>query len=121
MNKQAVYKRTSFWVILFAALFILGAAGFMLLKNRGEGSIATIWQDGELLYTIDLSEVEESYTLRLECETGYNIITVSPGAIAVTEADCPDHTCVRQGEIKRPGIPIICMPHRLVIEIEGEP
>ena len=45
---------------------------------------------------------------------------VEPGAISVTEADCPDGICVRQGKLTTAGVPIVCMPHRLVIEIYGD-
>ena len=40
---------------------------------------------------------------------------------AVTEADCPDHICVLMGRLTTDGgMPIICMPHRLMIEIEDD-
>ena len=35
------------------------------------------------------------------------------------DADCPDHICEMMGELSGDGLPIICMPHRLIIEIEG--
>ena len=44
---------------------------------------------------------------------------VEPGAISVTAADCPDRVCVSQGRISQSGMPIACVPHRLVIQIEG--
>ena len=51
---------------------------------------------------------------------GHNTVHVEPGAISVTEADCPDGICVRQGKLTTAGVPIVCMPHRLVIEIYGD-
>ena len=39
----------------------------------------------------------------------------------MTEADCPDHICVYMGKLTTEGgMPIICMPHRLIIEIEDD-
>ena len=35
------------------------------------------------------------------------------------EANCGDHTCVRTGEIFRDGETIVCLPHKLVIAVEG--
>ena len=35
------------------------------------------------------------------------------------EADCPDQVCVRQGWVQDRTVPIVCLPHRLVIEIVG--
>ena len=37
----------------------------------------------------------------------------------MTEANCGDHTCVRMGRISRAGEAIVCLPHRLVVEIVG--
>ena len=38
---------------------------------------------------------------------------------AVAEANCGDHTCVRTGKISREGEVIVCLPHRLTVEIQG--
>ncbi len=107
---------------MFSALFILGCGVFLWLKNTGDaGSVADIWLDGELIESIDLNAVTIPYEFEVSSEYGSNVIHVSHGTIAVTEADCPDQICVAQGAIADSAIPIVCMPHRLVIEIRGEP
>lgn len=47
----------------------------------------------------------------------YNQIEVRDGAIGITDASCPDKLCVHQGFLDSPGIPITCLPNRLVIQI----
>ena len=42
---------------------------------------------------------------------------VSEGKIRVCEADCPDQVCVNQGWISSEAVPIVCLPHKLMIEI----
>jgi hypothetical protein len=37
----------------------------------------------------------------------------------MAEADCPDGLCVKQHKIDKTGQTIVCLPHRVVIEIEG--
>lgn len=112
---------TKTWIIIFAALFVVCCGVFLLLKFTGEqGNIADIYIDGELYEKIDLNAVTVPYDIELETDFGYNKIHVEHGAISVTEADCPDHICIEQGRISDDGIPIICMPHRLVIQIEGD-
>lgn len=107
---------------MFSAVFVLGCGVFLLLKyTSGAGATAEIWLDGELVETIDLGAVTIAYDLVFETEYGRNVVHVEHGAISVSEADCPDQVCVEQGAISGPGIPVVCMPHRLVIEIEGEP
>lgn len=104
----------------------------------GERLVARIYQDGELIETIDLSLVEKSYSVQVDAtDGGYNIIEVRPGAIGMIEADCPDGLCVAMstamfggsatdaatdadedaGFSKGSLLPIVCLPHGLVIEI----
>lgn len=93
----------------------------MLLRSSGlAGTVANISIDGELVYTIDLESVVTPYDYFADSPYGQNIIHIEHGAISVTQSDCPDQICIHQGSITGPGIPIVCMPHRLVIEIEGE-
>ena len=35
----------------------------------------------------------------------------------MSEADCPDRLCVKQGEITNGIYPIVCLPHRLTVRI----
>lgn len=112
-------KRTKIWIIVFAAVIVVCAVLAARMLSSGGGTVAVITVDGEEYRRIDLSRVRESYDLVIETEWGTNTVHVAPGAISVTEADCPDHVCVQRGAITKSGIPIICMPHRLVIEIEG--
>lgn len=109
------------WILILALVFIVCAGAFIALKLFApEGSVARISVDGELLQTIDLSRVTEAYDIDIDTAYGHNTVHVEPGAISVTEADCPDGICVRQGKLTTAGVPIVCMPHRLVIEIYGD-
>ncbi len=36
------------------------------------------------------------------------------------QADCNDHYCETMGKIKQNGESIICLPHKVVIEIEAD-
>ena len=55
----------------------------------------------------------------MEWEGGYNLIEVERGRIRVAEADCPDQVCVRQGWISNSVVPIACLPHKLVVQLES--
>ena len=117
MKKQSSAK----WIIIFAALFVVFSAAFLLLKNLGNaGTIADIYIDGELYKQIDLDAVVVAYDMTVESEYGYNIVHVEHGGISVKEADCRDHICINQGAISDDAVPIVCLPHHLVIEIEGD-
>jgi hypothetical protein len=52
---------------------------------------------------------------------GYNTIEVSAGRIRVKDADCTDKICVNTGWIDKPGEIIVCLPHKLTVQIMGQP
>ena len=58
--------------------------------------------------------------LKLAEGTGYNLISVTGGKIVVESADCKDQICVRHKSVSSKGESIICLPHRLVVEIVGD-
>lgn len=112
-------KKTKIWIIILFGICVLGLLLWFALNTFGGGTVAVISVDGEEYKKIDLSRVTESYDLVIETQWGHNTVHVAPGAISVTESNCPDGICINQGEITKSGIPIICMPHRLYIQIEG--
>lgn len=102
-------------------LLILGlllAAGLMWFFFRpGEtGATAVVTQNGNEIRRIDLSADQE---ITISAENGYNTLLIKNGEISVSDADCGDHTCIRTGRISREGEQIVCLPHKLVIEIIG--
>lgn len=112
-------KNAKIILILLLAAAVL-SAGFLLLQQKQTPSpVARITLDGELIREIPLDEVEESYSFVVEDEEGSNTILVEPGRIRVSEADCPDQVCVNQGFISDSTVPVVCLPHKLMIEIVG--
>ena len=110
--------KTRTWLLLLLALVVLSLGGGMLLLTAGpEASRAEIRSDGELIATVDLG-VDQEFTVTTAWG-GENVITVRDGAIAVTQANCPDHYCMHRGFCKSGGS-IVCLPNKLVISFVGE-
>ncbi len=109
-------RKSLIWIFLFAVL-AAAAGGYYLLAGHG-GTTASVYVDGVLYDTYDLSAAVIPYEVTVESEYGWNTIRVSHGAIAVVSADCPGQDCVHQGTIHDGLIPIVCLPHHLVIQIE---
>lgn len=110
-------RSTRFWILLIAALLALSLAG-VLLSMRGAGGRAAVYQDGELLRTIDLTSAAP-YAFTVEGPAGTNTVEVERGRVRVSRADCPDQVCVHQGWISTGAAPIVCLPNKLVIQVEG--
>lgn len=113
-------KKTRFWIVLIAVLLVFSIAAAALLAGRTQGGTAKVWKDGVLLRTIDLTAVDEPYSFSvIDAEDGGNTVEVERGRIRVSVADCPDQVCVHQGWISTSAVPVVCLPHGLVIEIVG--
>ena len=112
-------RKTKFWVILFACIFLLGAGGFFLLRSAGGTGSATarVWLDGEIIREIDLGSVVIPYEFDITTELGTNRVRVEHGSIQVVSADCPDQVCVRTGRITQAGETIVCLPAEMALEI----
>ena len=106
-------------VIVFCLLAAVAASvAWLLFCGESTGApTARILRDGVLLEEIDLDQVDEPRSLVLEDESGSNTVQVERGRIRISAADCPDQVCVKQGWISGGAVPIICLPHRLTIEI----
>lgn len=49
----------------------------------------------------------------------YNLLSVSGSEVSMEAADCRDQVCVHHIPISAGGETIICLPHRLIVEIVG--
>lgn len=115
-------KTTKFWVIVIGAVLLLSSLAAVWLLQGKAGTVARIYQDGVCIRTIDLSTVTSGYSFTVETGAGgYNVVQVEQGRICVTEANCPDQVCVRQGWISNQAAPIACLPHKLIVEITDDP
>lgn len=106
--------KTRTWIALLAlALLVCAGLSAILLLPGEPAAYARITSRGKVLEIVDLS-VDQTFTVD-DGAGGSNAVTIRDGKIAVTQADCPDQYCVRQGFCAG-GTPIVCLPHELVIE-----
>lgn len=111
--------KTRTWIISFFIILIVCAVlSVILLSGPGNTTVANVYQDGNCIYSVDLSHVTEGYEFTVEDKNGFNTIRVEYGRICVIAADCQDATCVHMGWLSGGTAPIVCLPHRLVIRLE---
>lgn len=104
-------------------LLAISTAGVLIYKNHMGSSnrIALIKQDGKLIKTINLNTVKNSQELTIKYkENDFNKVKIEKGRICIMDANCPDKICVKKGWISEPGENIVCLPHRLIISIDGK-
>ena len=100
--------------LLIAIIFIIIFANGIFREDNGK--YADIIYDGRVIKTVDLSV---NTTLDLNFEY-HNIIEVKNGKIGIISANCPDKTCVNSGFISKPGQIAVCVPSKLIIQINGK-
>ncbi|MGI6344193.1 MAG: NusG domain II-containing protein [Bacillota bacterium] len=114
-------KRGDRLLILILLIGLIGSGVYVFAMNNRAGSrVAVIKQNGVVIREIDLDAVTEPFEFRVEDgQGGYNVIAVERGRIRVIEANCPEQVDVKQGWISAPHQSLVCLPHRLVIEIQS--
>ncbi len=94
------------------------------LRQTKSGDAGESTQDGYYLITCSHEgAVAEYYADKPEGKltdgTGYNLIRIADGSVSVVSADCHEQICVHHKPITGEGETIVCLPHRLVVEITG--
>lgn len=92
--------------------------GVIMGKQYNE-TYAVITIDGSLYKKIPLSAHGGKDEFKIETKYGTNTVRVIDQTIQITDADCRDHICVKQGVISKPGQTIVCLPHKLLIEVKS--
>ncbi len=105
------------WLDITVILLILMASAVLILfglfKDNGKKAVVTV--DEEIVLELFLSKDAEH---KIETDNGFNIITVDNGGVFVSDADCKDSVCIKRGIINKKGESIVCLPHKLIVEIK---
>lgn len=118
-RKRKPGKYRTFFFFL-AVITIAAVWSFWQITTARPGGKLIAEQDGEFLFSYMLNSGDKEFDV-LTADGGMNHVRVQGGRVAVTDADCPDKVCVKSGWILNSGESIICLPHKLVLRIEGEP
>lgn len=86
--------------------------------NFEEASVAVVRIDGVEKGRFSLSGRDDGVYV-FKSKYGSNTVEIKEGNVRITETDCPDELCRKQGKIKKSG-KIICLPNHLTIEITGD-
>ncbi|WP_142957843.1 NusG domain II-containing protein [Enterococcus durans] len=110
-----------FIIILLVALSFLPVIIFSYQQANAAPEKETVLRvDGTEIKTFPLSVGSETYTYTYKDPHGdYNLIEIAGDKIRIKEADCDDQICVRRGWASKNGETIVCLPHKLVIEVRS--
>lgn len=114
-------KKLDYVVIIALIVVSLLSSGIILYssaRSKYASQYIEVSVGGELYKKIPFNSSTEE-TIDVKTALGENLIRISKGNVQIIDADCPDKVCIRDGAIGRPGQALVCLPHKLVIEIKG--
>lgn len=103
-------------VVLGGGILAIALVLFLVMHlTRNEaGNQIQITVDGVVYGTYSL---EKNQVIEVKEDDFYNRIRIQDGAAYMEEANCPDGYCEEQGKINGCTQTIVCLPHKLVVEV----
>ena len=105
-------------IIVIDILLIISLGGialFYIINATDQALSVRVTSNGEVVAVLPLSE-DHTETFKA-ADGGYNTLVISDGKAKITDADCRDKICVKTYPISSPGETIVCLPHKLVVEV----
>lgn len=99
-------------VILLLALGLL----FIFKLNSKKGDIVNILVNGKITESYPLNQ-DFKTLIETEGNKHTNLLVIKDGVAFIEKANCPDKICVSHRGISNHGETIVCLPHKLVIEV----
>ncbi len=109
-------RRHDLWLIggILAAA-VIGLLLWLLLRTPGTTAVVLVDGAEAARYPLD---TPAEMVLQLGDDWS-NRLVIRDGRAYVTAANCPDQICVKHAGISHVGESIVCLPHKLVVRIEG--
>lgn len=101
-------------ILIISILLIAGIVYGVTLFTSSNGKRVVVTVDKETVIDESLSKNQE---LLVPQTNGENTILIKNGQVTMKEADCPDQICVLHKAITKSGETIVCLPHKVVVEI----
>lgn len=107
-------------IFIASLLALLSLLAVLLFLFSDEGDRVVVTVNGEVYATYALSE-----NVEVDIRTGangeqLNRLVIRDGQATVETASCPDGICAAHHPVSRDGESIICLPHKVVISVEGK-
>lgn len=114
-------KPLDFVVIIVLVLITIGSSAVAIYNSQKsyKNKYVQIDVKGKLYKKLPLDN-SQNQQIKISTDLGENIVEINNGKVRITEADCRDKICIKDGTISKPGSMLVCLPHKVVIQIKGE-
>lgn len=103
-------------LVILSVLLLEAVLAIVFFGSAFQGDRVVVELNNELLYDFSLLSNE---TLEIRGNIGKVTVAVENGRARFTEAECPDHICVKTGWISKTGQAAACVPNGVLIRISG--
>ena len=105
-------------ILLVGGIVVFSLLLFVVFKlNLKDGNLVKVSVDSQVNDCYNFNEDGE-YTITSGKNT--NVLVIKDGTAFIKSADCPDKICVHHRPISKVGETIVCLPHKVVVEIINE-
>lgn len=110
-------KKEIIILALVVAVLAVVVLGMNILGAQGARRMI-ITVDGEEYQNIALTQQTNQH-FTVDTPYGYNEVVITDGVVDVVSADCDSQVCVNTKPASKISDKIVCLPHRMIIEIVG--
>jgi hypothetical protein len=113
--KNKILKAGDFFIIIVAVALIVILFTKFFFSRPAEQQVKITGRSSQEYY-----ELNEDRVVEVEGPLGITKVIIEDGEVWVENSPCREKICMRMGRIKRTGDQLICIPNRVVVEIEGD-
>lgn len=110
--------------VIIIVCLIVSAVGIGILRynssKKYNEKYAEINVKGKLYKKVILDNKRPKETLNIKTDLGENIIEIENGGLRILDANCSDKICVKDGFKYKVGDMLVCLPHKVIINIKGD-
>lgn len=106
---RKMLKKGDFIIIL--SVLLLALASSALILSPESGKTVTVKENNKTVYS---GSLYENKTVKL----AGNTVEIKNGKVRVSSADCKNQICVNHKPICKKGESIICLPNKVLAEVE---
>ena len=116
-QKQRRQRNDIFLIVALLAVAVIGIACLFLFRRPG-GEVVIYYPSGREYGRYPLGE-NRVISFTGESADHSNTVVIHDGQVYMESASCPDQLCVKHRPVAYVGETIVCLPHRVVVKIEG--
>lgn len=110
-------------IVIFITIgFVILLSTILFYTPKKEAKVLKIYQNSTEYASFSLSpKYARTFYVPTSNEpnAGYNRIRIENGEVSITESTCPNKDCIKMGKISQAGDMLICLPHKLILRLEG--